>query len=904
MQLFKKLSNKLLLTGMFIAVFFPVFSQSDIDDLLFSKNYNQTPVVDVIHDVEAHFGVKVFYKPQWIAKKKITRTFHEVNLEVFFIQFLPDVQLHYTVIQNNNYVLLPANKALIQQGKYRNLTVIGNPLDKGKYKINKVSGKVMEGKTQNPIVGAIIRCKEHNKFTTTNANGEYALNLPMGKTTLEYSCVGLETTEVAVDVMSPGKLSIDLFEETITLDDIIISGYSDKEMMNKAQMGLLQMDVRTMGNLPVMMGEADVVKSMTMLPGVQNGGEMASGFNVRGGNVDQNLVTIDGASLYNTSHLFGMFSTVLPGAVSRVDLFKGTQNAEYGGRASSVMNIVMADGDSLHHNGEVGIGLLNSHAMINGPLRKGKISYLVGGRSTYSDWLLKKTQDVNIRNSSAWFYDGFVKVFAQLSAKAKISTSFYSSYDDFNYAGNSRFAYGSQLGSVNYKRKINSSFFIDANVFYSEYYNQSTNTEFPASSFVFNTGIEQISGKLAAKYFYLNHTFVAGVEGTQFAINPGTKYKYNNESGIKEVNLAKEEARSIAGFIQDEFKLMERWGFSAGVRYSWFANQGPGQVNTYEPGMPKNTTTFNKSLEYGKGETIQWYGGFEPRLGVKYSITEDTKIKGSFAINQQYLQLVSNSTLLSPTDFWKASDTHLKPLKTKLTSLGIFSILPGASLQVSAELYYKSIENQIDYKDGASLFLNPAIEQELVLVNGRSYGLECLLKKQYGNFTGWISYTLSKSELKTNSSFKEEQINKNAYYNSPLHKLHDISVTTNYQISRRWSVGANFVYSSGKPKTLPEQKISYAGIDLVQYSSRNKYQLPDYHRMDVSLTYKGEVKKTAKVHPSLVFSVYNLYGRKNVYTVHYKQSQAKGFMMKPANELYQFSVIGIPLPSITLKLKF
>ena len=899
--------KKLFLTSILVVLTAAVtLAQSSILTRIESECIGQ-PLTYYLSKAEAETDILFFYKDNWVNSITIQQPTQGKTIKQTIDRAIADYGLTYIVFQRRNIIFIPQGFTVdndkLTEGMVGYIKVIGNIMEKGRYKQNKVEGTVLAGKTMEPIVGAVVQDKKNKLATTTDIDGHYELMLPAGQTEIEVSFIGLETEVIKIDVLSPGKLDVELMEASIALEGVTITSSGGKNRINRTQLGVENLDMRTISKLPVLMGEADIVKSMTLLPGVQTAGEMSTGFNVRGGNVDQNLILLNEAPVYNTSHMFGLFSTFIPNAISSVELYKSAQPANYGSRVSSVMDIGLKDADTTKFRGHAGIGVLNSQIFVETPVGK-KCGFYAGGRTTYSNWLLHKMRNINIRHSDASFYDMIAKIDVKLNRKHRFDIFGYYSNDYFNYNKLSHFEYTQQIIGFNYKWLISSQSQFKLSGSRTAY--QSVISDLSQETLASNveTGIthSRVKGEFIVEK--TNHNLNYGVEANILNINPGIMTAYNSKSLVVPEEIPNEKGFEIAGFVSDNFNITDNISLLMGLRGSLFSKMGSCTEYEYYPNLPRSSTSVSDSTTYNDGEFVKPYKGLEPRIGLRYKLNNTSSAKVGYSYTRQYQQLISNSTSAMPSDYWKFADGNIAPLSSHQVSAGYFTTLWDEILDLSAEIYFKNSNNQLEYKNGASTIMNHNIEQDLVAGKVRSYGLELMLRKNLGNLTGWVSYTLSKTEMKVDGKFDEERINNGQYFAATTHHLHDLSVTANYQITRRWNAAANFVLTSGRPATLPEYKYPIGGMEVVYFSNRNQYRLPAYHRLDLSATYEGFLNKKRKIHPSLTFAVYNAYGHKNIYSVFYKKDEPSAANKFHTYGLYKLSIIGVPIPSITLNLKF
>ena len=898
------IKKKLLFICIICAASINVFSQNILNQPI-DKDYSGYSFKQCFNELEGKYSIIFFYKSSWIEKNEIPKIPKNTTLKTFIETALSKYQLSYIQIQGSNIVIIPNAYSSNEYANTESLIKqIGNPIDKGKYELNRVEGYVYFGKTSEPITGALIVDKKHNKQTITDYKGYYWLDLPGGPTELQFSFIGLEKQVIKIDVFSHGKLNCELMETPIAIGMVNIFANSAKRNIEQTQMGMAHVEMKSISKLPVLMGETDIVKSMTLLPGIQSSGDLAAGFNVRGGNADQNLVLINGATLFNTSHLFGMFSTLIPNSINSVSMFKGTQTANYGGKLSSVMDIGLTKPDTAKIEGKAGIGILNSSLFVEGPIKNNFCSFMVGGRTTYSNWLLNTINDIEIRNSQASFYDLIGKLDFKLNRKNRLSLFGYYSHDNFNYAQKNSYAYGTLIGGLNYRLYANSVLSIGVDLSHTDYKNSLGYIKDTKQAYMVSTGIAQTKLKIEFNLHLNKNSFVFGTDAGLYDINPGVKQKYTDESLIIPDKVDNEKAIESAAFAQDNITITNKISLLLGLRYSWYSKYGSSQAYIYDPNSSISDNSVTDTINFGATELVNPYSGFEPRIGIKVKINDYSSIKSGYHISRQYQHLISNTSSPTPSDYWKSTDINIKPMVSHQLSLGYFRNFFENIIETSAEAYYKTISNTVDYRNGAVLVMNPNIERDVIAGFTQAYGLELMIKKNLGKLNGWLSYTISRSQTKIDGRFPEDKINRGNYFPTYSDRLHDISLSVNYQFTRRWNFAGNFIFSSGRPTTYPEKKYEYRNVEVVYYSDRNKYRLPAYHRLDVSVTYEGFLKKTNKVHPSFTFSVYNLYGHKNTYSVYYKADVPSSLNNYQKYGLYKLSIIGVPIPSVTVNLSF
>ena len=905
----KKIAVYLVLTFVFISLL-----HSQTPDSLNTLKGEEISFYEFAQHVEKSHHVRIYYQKEWVSGIKIPASLMNIPLEEALTRILKDTDYTFFSYQGNKLVLLEKTYAASLSGAladakktdYNNgsTVVIGDKSLQGKYKTVSFKGYVRDGKTGEYITGASIYVKNINEGTITNQFGYFSLEIPAGENDVDITFMGFQSVSQKILACSPGQLDVELFEETVAIDEVVITSYA-AENVSGAEMSIVRLDARSIEKLPVLMGETDLIKTMVLLPGVQSSGEMSSGFNVRGGNTDQNLILLDDVPIYNSTHLFGMFSMINSNAIQNVQLHKGGAPASYGGRVSSVMDVKMREGSYKKYTGSAGIGILYSKAYIEGPVVKDKASFLIGGRTTYSDWLLKMMPDIDLKKSNANFYDANAKININLSKKNRISLFGYISNDRLDLASKTIYSYGNKLFSLKWDYLFHEKLAFKLSGVYSEYNTEVTEQESQYSAFSISSGIKQYGGKLKFLYYPgTSHNIELGADAYKYTFNRGEKMPYGDSSLIISEKLEPETALEVGIFLQEKFNLSHRLSVSAGVRYSLYQLYGESVVNRYQPGLPINEIYYIDSSIYNKGDIVQSYAGFEPRVSLKISVDKHSSVKLGYNRSMQYLQMISNTSVATPTDIWKSCDTYIKPQTGDQAAIGYFRNFNKNVIETSLELYYKRVNNILDYKNGAVLIMNEYLERDILLGDAESYGIEVMVKKNTGRITGWLSYTYSRSYRTVNSEFEEEQINSGKQFPSNFDKPHDLTIVGNYQISRNWNLSANFVYSTGRPATFPEIKYSMFGNEIVYYSERNKYRLPDYHRMDLSLTYENKLKADKKISTSWTFSVYNVYGQDNIYSVFFKKAEPSMENGYNPFSLYKLTIIGVPIPSLTLNIKF
>ena len=767
-----------------------------------------------------------------------------------------------------------------------------------------LSGTITDFKNNETLIGVNIYIPSLKIGTTTNEYGFYSLTVPAGEHEIEITYFGFQTIQKTVNLNQNTKINFGLNEGGEELQEVVIKDNKGKINIKSPEMSANKLSIATIKKMPVVLGEVDVLKSILLLPGVTNAGEGASGFNVRGGGADQNLILLDEATIFNSSHVFGFFSVFNPDAIKDLKLYKGGIPARYGGRASSVLDIYQKDGSSkdFHVNG--GIGLISNRILAEGPIVKDRGSFLIGGRASYAHLFLKLSEDQ--KDNSAYFYDLNTKLSYKLNDNNNLYLSGYFGRDVFSLNKSFTNIYGNSTLNLRWNHLFSEKLFSNLSLIYSDYY---YGLDLDFVGFKWDSGIRNYNIKYDFKH-YISDKFKLnyGLNGIYYEFNPGTIKPSDPESGINPDQLDKKYAFEPSVYIDAENQISKKFTIAYGLRYSLFYRLGESTVNLYENNNP---VVFNSDLQiyekgtptdtkyYGKNKVIKSYNNLEPRFSASYQLNDDEAIKASYNRMAQYLQLISNTSSPTPLDVWMPSDTYIKPQIADQIALGYFRNIKNGAYSLEVETYYKEIQNRLDYIDGADLIANNAIEQ--VILNGqmRAYGLEVMFKKNEGKFNGWVSYTLSKSEQQTPGRTPEETgINNGQWYSSAYDKTHNLAITSAYNLNEKWSFGANFALQSGQPVTYPNGQYEYLGITVPSYGLRNEHRLPAYHHLDVSATLTPRKNKDRNWKGEWVFSIYNLYNRQNAASINFRQNVDTG-----ENEAVKTSIFGM-VPAVSYNFKF
>lgn len=750
-----------------------------------------------------------------------------------------------------------------------------------------ISGTLKDAASGEDLIGATIAIKELNTGAATNVYGFYSLSAPKGEYTLVFSYIGYESINKQVVLDQNMKFNLELKYASTELKTVEIAGDRKDENVQSTQMSVNKIDMKEAKAIPVIFGEQDVIKTITLLPGIKSS-EGGGGFFIRGGSADQNLILLDEAPVYNASHLLGFFSVFNSDAIKDLSVYKGHIPSEFGGRASSVLDIKMKDGNSKKFNANGGIGLISSRITLEAPIVKDKGSFLISGRRTYLDLFLKASNDEDIRKSILYFYDLNFKANYKLGDKDRLYLSGYFGRDKFGFGDDFGFDWGNTTATLRWNHLFNDKLFLNSTVLFSDYnYDvEIGGSEGKEDGFLITSAIQDFSLKEDFSY-YLNakNTVKFGIMGAYHTFLPG-EIKPEKEAGINRIELENKYAFEGAAYISNDMKLSDLWSVNAGLRYSYFAQVGPGDIFTYDA-----EGEITEIENYNDLELVQDYGGLEPRLGLTYLLDENSSVKASHGRNRQYLHLISNSSTGTPIDLWIPSSNNVKPQIADQYATGYYRNFKNNAYESSVEVYYKDMQNQIDYKTGADLIFNENVESQLLFGKGYSYGAEFYLKKNVGKLTGWLSYTWSRTERKF------EGIDGGDPYPANWDRTHDMTIVGIYQLNEKWSFSGTFVYRTGNAVTYPVGKYGAEGEIVNLYSTRNNDRFPDYHRLDLGAT--KTLKKTSKFESSLNFSVYNVYGRKNAFAINFQEAEINP-QQTEAVRIALFSI----LPSITYNFKF
>lgn len=767
-----------------------------------------------------------------------------------------------------------------------------------------VSGTVYDDSNNETLIGVSIYIPELKTGTTTNEYGFYSLTIPKGKYTIQISYLGFLTVTEQITLTKNTTKNFNLNEETERLEEIVIQSDIEKLNVRTPQMSVNKLSSATIKKIPVVLGEADIIKSLLLLPGVTSAGEGASGFNVRGGAADQNLILLDEALVFNSSHLFGFFSVFNPDVIKDVKLYKGGIPAKFGGRLSSVLDIYQKEGNSKDFNVTGGIGLVSSRLLVEGPIEKEKSSFVVAGRASYAHLFLPLFNNDN----KAYFYDLNSKINYRFNDRNNVFLSTYFGKDIFGVNESFVNDYGNTVLNVRWNHLFSDKIFSNLSLIYSDYFYGLT---LDFVGFKWDSGITNFNLKYDFKH-YLNEqfTFSYGINNIYSKFNPGEIVPNREDSGIQPEKLIDKYANEFAAYFSAEQKINDKLTLEYGIRFSNFSRLGQDELNNYENNNPIIYNEEFKRYEsaeatgintYDRSDVLASFQNFEPRFSLSYLINEESSVKMSYNRMVQYLHLLSNTSSPTPLDIWTPSGQFVKPQKLDQFAVGYFKTIKNGDYSIETEAFYKDIQNRIDYINGANLVANNEIETVILNGQARAYGLEVLVKKNEGDFTGWFAYTWSKSEQQTpGRTANEPGINSGEWYSTPFDKTHDLSLNGSYELSKKWTFNANFLFQTGQPTNYPVGQYEVSGINVPIYDDnrRNADRLPAYHRLDISATLTPEKNKNRTWQGEWVFGIYNVYGRQNAASINFRQNRDTR-----RNEAVQTSIFGL-VPSVTYNFKF
>lgn len=874
-------------------------------DIRLDGSEQDKKLTQFLDEFERKQGVTFYYLEDWIAPFTINESYTGQTLADLLTDVLRESDISFIPIHDRALafvkdptVEIKRREALVAASR-RQQTIesatVGNPDLYRPGKIVTLRGRIANDEDRTPVTGATV-VPNGVQGTTSDREGQYELRLPSGKHVLTINFIGFKERVIDLMLYDDGDLNLALQEAPVLLEEVVISSQPINEL-TVSRPGQLQLSVGAMKKQPSLLGEADLVRQLQSLPGVNTVGEAAAGFNVRGGSVDQNLVLYDGLPLFNTSHALGFFSAFYSEAIQEMSFYRGGIPAEFGGRVSSVLDIRSKAGDPERWKVNGGIGLVSANLMARGPIVKNRTTLAASVRGTYANWyldLLKNTYK-DLTNSQVGFYDGDIRLEHSLNKDSKLTLSYYRSFDKLRIRGDTTFQWVNQLLSARldqiFSPRLSGSFLLGVGD-----YGYTVSNVQPAQGFDLDYKVTYPTLKMD---FLLNageHRLSFGLQSTYYSFNPGKLRPTTPESSIRSVTMDPQQSLESGVYLADSYNLTERFVVDAGIRLSSFIQLGPATVNVYSPSSPIEEDNLVDSVKYPSGEPVTSYMGLEPRVALRYSLTKESSLKLSYHRIYQYLHLVSNTAAVTPIDVWQPSNTFFKPQVADQISFGYFRDFKQKMYEAYAEVFYKEISNVLDFKDGAELILNKTLEADLLQGKGVAYGLETFLSKNQGRLTWTMSYTYSRSLRQFDAG--PESINNGQSFPSNYDQPHMLNLSWNYRLSRRWSFTGNFAYRTGRPVTVPVFGFSVDGYGVAYFSGRNQYRIPDYHRLDIAFVIEGSHKLKKPWSGSWTISFLNVYARRNAYS-YFFSSTVPGKI-----DTYQLSILGTIVPSVTYNFKF
>ncbi|MEO8887660.1 MAG: carboxypeptidase-like regulatory domain-containing protein [Mucilaginibacter sp.] len=888
--------------------------------------FSNVTIGKAIIDLQAQTNYHFYYDEAKLDTTKITAQGSDLTLSVALNMVFKTTDYHYTIV--NQQVFISKGNHVIEPDLITNITpakvdtktnapldytdnsnqpVAKATLENKVYDIGIKSNLVAAGrsilngyiyniKTGEPLTGINIGRDDININVTTDRFGYYAITLPRGLNVLTIRGIGMKTTRRQIMLYTDGKLNIELQEQVMSLKEVTINAKAINNV-KRVEMGVEKLDIKSIKQVPTAFGESDVLRVVLTLPGVQSVGESSTGLNVRGGSADQNLILLNDATIYNPSHFFGFFSAFDPDIVKDVELYKASIPERFGGRLSSVLNVTNREGNKKTYTGSAGIGLITSRLNIEGPIIKDKTSFIFGGRTTYANWLLGLLPK-EYKNSRASFYDLNFDVSHQVNEKNNIYLSVYASNDNFRLNSDTTYGYSNKNISLKWKHVFNNKLFGLFTSGFDKYEYNIASSAIPVNAYKLNFDINQAYLKTDFTYYLSpKHTINFGASSLHYLLHPGTYTPNDPKSLIVPNTVPAEQALESALYAGDHFDINPDFSVNFGIRYSMYNYLGPATVRNYPTGLPKTTVNLLDSVNYPAGKNIKTYHGPEYRISTRYNLSDDFSVKASYNTLRQYINLLSNTAAIAPTDVWKLSDPNIKPQYGDQLSLGLYKNLKSNTIELSVEVYYKHLHDFLDFKSGANIILNHHVETDVIETQGKAYGIEFLLKKSVGKLNGWVSYTYSRTFLQANDPTQGDIINNGNYYPANFDKPHAFNFIGNFRVSHRFNASLNVTYSTGRPITLPVAKYYAVGAERVIYSDRNAYRIPDYFRTDLSMNIDGNHKIHQRFHNSWSIGIYNLTARQNPFSVYYV---TKGGTVSG----YQLSIFGAAIPFINYNIRF
>lgn len=899
-------------------------------DLLVSGDFQDLPFMQFVDEVENQTGASFYFLEKWITGIRVTASGEAISLrrtldlallpaglsyvitggkQVYlsdqapFVYRLPDYsepsrEQDMNAVPDEQAGLTNTERKYIEgrkAGVVETITV-GTAEDGEGLTSVVIHGKMMDLESDEPLIGATIYFEELSMGAATDMDGRFSIVVSPGKYTVEFKCMGMEEKTYYMDVLSGDDLSIGLERSVISLTEVVVHA-NRYHNVRGTQMGFDRLNYKVLKEVPVVMGEKDVLKVVQMLPGVQSVGEGAAGFNVRGSAADQNMIYINKVPVYNSSHLFGFFTSFSPDIVKDFTLYKSNLPASYGGRLASFFDITTRQGNMKRYTARGGISPVTGHLSLEGPIVKDKSALILTGRSTYSDWILNRLEDPALRDSKAKFHDLAGAMTWELGEKTLLKAFAYASKDQFSLASTNDYAYSNAGASLNVRRRIGSRMNGELALVYGEYQFSTIDQQVASEAYSQDYRISHYELKADMSWLSLGkHKITFGANAIYYDLDRGTIEPYGDLSLRTPVELGLEYGVESAAYLADEISLFPWLTLYGGLRFALYNSLGPGEVMIYGQNQPIRPGNVVDTLRFGKQEVSSTYTSLEPRLAVNLMMGSNSSLKFSYNRVRQFMFMMSNTIAISPTDQWKLCDYHIRPPFVDQYSLGYYLDVPKAGISTSLELYYKNITDVIDYKDGANFISTPHIETLTLSGNQEAYGLEAMIRKNAGKVSGWLAYSYSRSFMHIVSPYPGESINEGKRYPSNYDRPHSLSLVSNFKVNRRLSLSSNVVYMTGRPATYPVSIYYVEGMQYIDYSDRNSYRIPDYFRLDISINLEGNLKERKLFHSFWMLNFYNVTGRRNAYSIYFQNEE--GFV-----EGYKLSIFGQMIVTLSWNFK-
>jgi hypothetical protein len=877
-----------------------VQSQGKLDSLAIAITQEQ-PLLSLLNSVEQEKEFKFFYIDKWLTPFRVPQELSGQSLGNILKQTFEGTPISFVLINNNQVIFLKeeeferARQQTLSDARHRQKIIrkltIGNPKQPAPGRTYRLEGTLIN-ENDLPVNGASLQIDQSGAGALTDQVGKFSIYLVPGEHFITISHVNYQPVVVDLEIYGNGTMNHVLLDNPVYLDEVVVTG----QAMAERPVGQTMLKVAELKRAPTFMGEVDVVKQVQQDAGVTTVGEISTGFNVRGGGVDQNLVLLDGVPVYNTAHALGFFSAFNADAIGNVSFYKGSIPANFGGRTSSVLSVSGKTGDKQRWRYRGGIGMISSNIMAEGPIRKDTSSLLFSLRTTYSNWMLRAIQSnyVDLKNTSAKFYDGNFKYSSRINSNSQLTVSGYVSQDAFRLVNDTTFQWRNLALSVRYDTQINPNWFASITGGLGQY---SFSLEDDDLTQAFKLNYSLLNPVLKADFSREGkHKINTGMQSNFYLFKPG-RLQRGPQSDLRSIAMTNENAVELSFHLADEFSIGKNLSVEAGMRYVFYLRLGPGTVYSYENGKPITSSNVSDSVQYRNGELMKTYHGPEPRLGVRYNLNEQSSVKLGYNRLYQFMHLVTNTAAPTPVDIWQLSNTYFRPQIANQISLGYFNGTSESKFDYSVEAFGKQINNTLDFKDGADLILNKQLETALLPGITNSYGVEFSTTKKKGKWIGSANYTYSRSLRKTYTPYPAEQINEGKWYPSNYDQPHIVNVTWRYNISRRYFFSGNFTYHTGRPISMPSAFYVINGIPVSDFRERNRYRLDDYHRLDLALIAEGNHKLKKIWDGTWTLSFYNVYARKNPYSVFFKQDELG--RLRP----YQLSLVGAIIPSLSYSIK-